>query len=84
MKITENDFKSVLPELTTTMRLPELGAAVEVYRDRWGIPHIRAENEADLFFAQGFATAQDRLWHMDFDRHQALGRWSEFAGTSGG
>ena len=83
MKITENDFKSALPELTTTMRLPELGAAVEVYRDRWGIPHIRAENEADLFFAQGFATAQDRLWHMDFDRHQALGRWSEFAGASG-
>ena len=50
---------------------------------RWGIPHIRAENEADLFFAQGFATAQDRLWHMDFDRHQALGRWSEYAGAGG-
>ena len=83
MKITENDLKSALPDLATTMRLPELGAAVDVYRDRWGIPHIRAENEADLFFAQGFATAQDRLWHMDFDRHQALGRWSEFAGASG-
>ena len=83
MKITENDLRSALPELTTTIRLPELGEAVEVYRDRWGIPHIRAENEADLFFAQGFATAQDRLWHMDFDRHQALGRWSEFAGASG-
>ncbi len=83
VKITENDLRSALPELTTTIRLPELGEAVEVYRDRWGIPHIRAKNEADLFFAQGFATAQDRLWHMDFDRHQALGRWSEFAGASG-
>ena len=83
MKITENDLRSALPDLTTTIRLPELGAAVEVCRDRWGIPHIRAENEADLFFAQGFATAQDRLWHMDFDRYQALGRWSEFAGASG-
>ena len=83
MKINENDLRSALPELTTTIRLLELGAAVEVYRDRWGIPHIRAENEADLFFAQGFATAQDRLWHMDFDRHQALGRWSEFAGAIG-
>ncbi len=82
-KITDNDLRSALPDLTTTMRLPELGAAVDVYRDPWGIPHIRAENEADLFFAQGFATAQDRLWHMDFDRHQALGRWSEFAGASG-
>ena len=83
MKITENDLRSALPDLTTTMRLPEFGGAVDVYRDRWGIPHIRAENEADLFFAQGFVTAQDRLWHMDFDRHQALGRWSEFAGASG-
>ncbi len=36
MKITENDFKSALPDLTTTMRLPELGEAVDVYRDRWG------------------------------------------------
>ena len=81
--ITENDLKSALPDPSTKMRLPELGAAVDVYRDRWGIPHIRAENEADLFFAQGFATAQDRLWHMDFDRHQALGRWSEYAGAGG-
>ncbi|MDE0299864.1 MAG: penicillin acylase family protein [Candidatus Poribacteria bacterium] len=82
-KITENDLRSCLPDLTTTMRLPELGAAVDVYRDQWGIPHIRAESEADLFFAQGFVTAQDRLWHMDFDRHQALGRWSEYAGSGG-
>ena len=36
MKITENDLRSALPDLTTTMRLPDLGAAVEVYRDRWG------------------------------------------------
>ena len=52
-KITENDLRSALPDHTTTMRLPELGAAADVYRDRWGIPHIRAENEADLFFAPG-------------------------------
>ena len=36
MKITENDVRSALPDLTTTMRLPDLGAAAEVYRDRWG------------------------------------------------
>jgi penicillin amidase len=82
-KITEKDLKAVLPDVTTTMRLSGLNKSVEVYRDRWGIPHIRAENENDLFFAQGFATAQDRLWHMDFDRHQALGRWAEFAGPDG-
>ncbi|MCZ6678841.1 MAG: penicillin acylase family protein [Candidatus Poribacteria bacterium] len=83
VQITEDDLKAVLPDVTTTMHLPGLDKPVEIYRDRWGVPHIKAENEDDLFFAQGFATAQDRLWHMDFDRHRALGRWSEFAGPSG-
>lgn len=72
-----------LPDVTTTQRLPGLSAPVDILRDRWGIPHIRAANEADVFFAQGFATAQDRLWHMDADRHQALGRWAEWVGASG-
>ena len=44
------------------------------------MPYIKAENENDLFFAQGFATAQDRLFQMDFDRRRCLGRWAEFAG----
>ena len=75
VKITEADLQAVLPDLTTTMRFPGIREPVEMYRDRWGIPHIKAENENDLFFAQGFVTAQDRLWHMDADRHRALGRW---------
>ena len=83
MKITEKDLESAIPDLSTTICLPGLDMAVEVYRDLWGIPHIKALCETDLFFAQGFVTAQDRLWHMDFDRYQALGRWSEFAGPSG-
>jgi penicillin amidase len=81
--ITAADLKAALADTTSTLRLPGLEQEVEVYRDPWGIPHIRAQNEWDLFFAQGFATAQDRLWHMDFDRHQALGRWAEFAGPGG-
>ena len=36
-----------------------------------------------MFFAQGFVTAQDRLWQMDYDRHRALGRWAEWAGPLG-
>ena len=83
VKITESDLKAALPDLTTTMRFSALHQPVDVYRDRWGIPHIRAENENDLFFAQGFVTAQDRLWHMDCDRHRALGRWAEFVGSGG-
>ncbi len=63
------------------MRFAALQSPVEVYRDPWGIPHIKAESEADLFFAQGFVTAQDRLWHMDYDRVRALGRWAEYVGT---
>lgn len=82
-QITAEDLKSALPDMTTSLHLQGLENPVELYRDPWGIPHIRAQNENDLFFAQGFATAQDRLWHMDADRHQALGRWSEFVGASG-
>ena len=83
VKIREADLQAALPDVTTTMRFSEIHKHVDVYRDRWGIPHIKAQSENDLFFAQGFVTAQDRLWHMDADRHRALGRWAEFAGSSG-
>ncbi len=82
-QITTEDLKAALPDVSTSLAFQGLEKPVELYRDQWGIPHIKAENENDLFFAQGFATAQDRLWHMDADRHQALGRWSEFVGSSG-
>src|SRR5687767_88632 len=80
-QITPSDLISSLPDVTTTLHLADLSQPVDIFRDRWGIPHIRAANEHDVFVAQGFATAQDRLWHMDYDRHRALGRWAEFAGT---
>ncbi len=83
MQIDDSDLKAALPDVTSTMKLAGLENEVVIYRDPWGIPHIKADSEPDLFFAQGFATAQDRLWHMDFDRHQALGRWAEFAGVAG-
>lgn len=83
VKIREADLQAALPDVTTTMCFSGIHKHVDVYRDRWGIPHIKAQNENDLFFAQGFVTAQDRLWHMDADRHRALGRWAEFAGSSG-
>ena len=79
-RITQQDLAEALPDVTSPMRLHGLEGPVDVYRDPWGIPHIRAESERDLFFAQGFATAQDRLWHMDFDRHRALGRLAELLG----
>ena len=53
---------------------------VEVIRDKWGIPHIYAQNIDDLFFAQGYVQAQDRFFEMDFRRHVTAGRLSELLG----
>lgn len=82
-RITRSDLQNALPDIESTKELYGLNDPVSIVRDKWGIPHIRANNEADAFFAQGFATAQDRLWHMDYDRHRALGRWAEIAGELG-
>lgn len=58
-----------------------VGAPVEVLRDSYGVPHVYAENERDLFFGLGFAMAQDRLWLMDYLRRKATGRLSEILGA---
>jgi penicillin amidase len=76
-------LREALPDLHTPVKLAGLRQPAQIWRDPWGIPHVRAAGEEDLFFAQGFATAQDRLWQMDYDRHQALGRWAEWAGPVG-
>ena len=80
--VTRRDLEAALPDVATRVRLRGLERPTEVYRDRWGIPHVRAQNEHDAFFAQGFVTAQDRLWHMDFDRRRALGEWASLGGKS--
>lgn len=70
------------PQVNGTLRLPDLRDRVEITRDRWGVPHIYAQNEEDLFFAQGFVTAQDRLWQLDFRRRMGQGRLSEIFGEA--
>jgi penicillin G amidase len=57
-----------------------LGEAVEVLRDRWGINHIYARNEADLFFVQGYTAARDRLFQFELWRRQATGTVAEILG----
>ena len=69
-----------LPRISGTVRAKGLRGKVEVIRDRWGIPHIYAENEEDLFFAQGYVHAQDRLWQMEVHRRLASGTLAEIAG----
>jgi penicillin amidase len=75
-------LRAALPELRETVRVPGLEARAEVWRDAEGIPHVRAASRRDLFVAQGFVHAQDRLWHMEYDRRRAYGRWAEYAGPA--
>jgi penicillin amidase len=67
---------------TETIACPGLSAAVVVRRDERGIPFIEATNEADLYFAQGYATASDRLWQMDFLRRTARGELAKVLGAA--
>ncbi|MDE3056845.1 MAG: penicillin acylase family protein, partial [Bacteroidota bacterium] len=53
-----------------------------IYRDEYSVPHIIAQNEHDLFFAQGYVHAQDRLWQMDITRRAGEGRLSEILGSA--
>ena len=85
--IDRQALQGSLPRLTGTVRLVGLNDKVEIHRDRWGIPHARASNLADAFFAQGFFTAQDRLWQMEYDRRRGRrpvgggrGRWGGRSG----
>jgi penicillin amidase len=71
-----------LPQVSGALGLDGLFAPVRIVRDRWGIPHIYAQNERDLFFAQGFVQAQDRLFQMDLWRRSAQGRLSEVLGLN--
>lgn len=59
-----------------------LDSVVEVRRDRWGIPHIYARTSHDLFFAQGYVVAQDRLWQMEMWRRAGEGRLAEVLGPA--
>lgn len=72
-----------LPQTSGALQVDGLAHEVEIVRDRWGIPHIRAHSAADAFFAQGFVHAQDRMWHMEWDRRRAYGYTAELIGRTG-
>ncbi len=74
---------AVLAQLEGEIKVPGLKEPVEVLRDRWGIPHIYAKNADDLFFAQGFVAAQDRLFQIDLWRRSGVGETAEVVGKSG-
>jgi penicillin G amidase len=70
------------PKANGRLQVDGLAGPVEIFRDRWGVPHIYAGGETDLLFAQGFVHAQDRLWQMDFQRRVVAGRLSEVLGPA--
>jgi penicillin amidase len=74
--------KVALPQLDGDAQLAGLSAPVTVRRDGHGVPHIEAAGVDDLFVAQGYVTAQDRLWQMDMYRRNANGELAEVLGSS--
>ncbi len=74
--------KTALPQLDGDVHLAGLSAPVTIRRDAHGVPHISAATEDDLFIAQGYVTAQDRLWQMDASRRNSNGDLAEIMGPA--
>jgi penicillin amidase len=72
----------IVVQVSGTLALDGLSSPVRVLRDRWGVPHIYAQTRDDLFFAQGFTQAQDRLFQMDLWRRSVQGRLSQVLGAN--
>lgn len=70
------------PQVSGNVQAP-VASPVTVARDAIGLPHITASSVEDLLFAQGFVTAQDRMWQMDMLRRLAAGELSEVVGAGG-
>jgi penicillin amidase len=70
------------PQTNGELSVAGLRAKVTITRDQFGIPNIYAENDHDLFFAQGYVHAQDRLFQLEFNRRVGSGRLSEIAGPA--
>lgn len=73
-------FCRSVPKTGGKRTLKGLTTEVRIVRDDWGIPHIFAQNEKDLYFACGYVHAQERMWQMDLNRRVGFGRLSEVFG----
>ena len=77
-----DEIRSRVPEMEARHELA-VTRPVQIERDCWGIPHISAEDDQDLFFGYGFAMAQDRLFQLDYLRRKGQGRLAEILGPDG-
>lgn len=75
-------LRQSLPEVDGEAAAPGLAREVEVVRDRWGVPHVYAQSQAEAAYGLGYAHAQDRLWQMELQRRIAAGRLSEALGAA--
>jgi penicillin amidase len=76
-------FRHPLPRTAGTLEVHGVEGRIEIARDRWGMPTVRAQTPADLWFGQGFCHGQDRLWQCEVNRRLTAGRVSEIAGNAG-
>jgi penicillin amidase len=74
-------MQAALPQIDGSLQVAGLSAPVLIRRDAHGVPHIEAANLSDLLEAQGYVTAQDRLWQMDMARRLAAGETAEILGS---
>jgi penicillin G amidase len=81
-KLVDIRARDLLSPIHGKLAVTGLKAPVNVLRDRWGVAHIYAKNEHDLFFAQGFVVAQDRLFQMEMWKRAGQGRLAEVLGPS--
>jgi penicillin amidase len=79
---SRHQAQTVLAQTSGRLAVAGLSRPVTILRDTWGIPHIYAETQDDLFFAQGFVAAQDRLFQMEVWRRAAEGRLAEILGPA--
>jgi len=70
------------PQIGGSLRVAGLQNTVTVIRDKWGVPHLYADNSRGLVLAQGYVTSQDRFWQMEFWRRIGAGRLSEILGKA--
>jgi len=82
-KSLREQAQAVLARIAGRMEVAELEKPVEILRDPWGVAHFYAQTQQDLFFAQGFVAAQDRLWQLEMWRRKAEGQLAEVLGPAG-
>ena len=78
----QQQANAAVAKIQGEIKIPGLHQAVRVQRDKWGVAHIYANDEHDLFFAQGFVVSEDRLFQMELWKRSGQGRLAELLGPS--